>query len=185
MIKSGKRLLLFLIDCSGSLDGAYISAINASMWEILELFQSISSNNSENSFMTGAIVFSDQANWLGKNKLFALDDFQWENLSAGKTSEFGKALELAIEVLDEDVLEQFGCTAELKPIIVYVGDGCPTDRYGESLRKVKENSIFNRSVKLALYTGAMIDREMLISFTGDLDTLIPLNDIESIKKFVV
>lgn len=162
-----------------------MAAINAAMLEILELFRVVSSQNTENGFVTGTIIFSEHAKWVNENKLSSLDEFQWEDVVAGKTSEFGKALDLAREVLDEKVFDEFGCSQEISPIIVYVGDGRPTDRYWESLQKMKQNAIFSRSTKLALTTGAMIDREMLMSFTGNLDALIPLNDIESIKRFVV
>lgn len=167
------------------MDGVYISAINAAMMEIRELFRVISSEKATHDFLVGAITFSEHAEWVDEKKLLSLEEFQWDDIAAGKTSELGKALELAESVLNEDAAKKLGYSKDVAPIIVYVGDGRPTDRYWETLRKIKQNSMFDHSMKLALTIGEMVDREMLMNFTGNLEALIPLNDIEAIRKFVM
>ena len=175
--------LIFMVDTSGSMDGPKIASLNAAVREALQDVGEISSNCGDSQIKIAVLEFSNDAKWMYSLPVEA-ESFQWQDLSADGMTSFGKALSLLNEKLSKSkgfMAEPTGCRA---PAIILLSDGCPTDEYSHNLDKLKGNPWFKVGVKVAIAIGDDADKDVLREFTGNIETVITVHNVEQLKKMI-
>ena len=74
-----------------------------------------------------------------------------------------------------------GCFA---PAIILLSDGGPTDNFEGGLKVLQGNSWFKNAIKIAIAIGDDADKNVLKEFTGSLEAVITVHNIEALKKMI-
>ena len=74
-----------------------------------------------------------------------------------------------------------GCFA---PAIILLSDGGPTDNFQAGLAQLKGNSWFKSAIKVAIAIGDDADKNVLKDFTGSLEAVITVHNIDALKKMI-
>lgn len=175
--------LIFMVDTSGSMGGAKIASLNTAVREALNDVGEISKNNSDAQIKVAALEFSSGADWM-YDRLIEAESFQWQDLSAAGLTSFGAAC----TELNEKLSRSHGWMAEptgtRAPAIILLSDGEPTDEWGHALEKLKGNQWFKVACKIAIAIGDDADKNVLAEFTGNMESVITVHDVESLKKMI-
>ena len=175
--------LIFMVDTSGSMGGAKIAALNTAIRESLNEVGEISKNNANAQIKIGALEFSSDAQWMYP-QLQDSESFQWQDLQAGGLTSFGAAL----NELNNKLSKSHGFMSEPKgmraPAIILLSDGEPTDEYKHALEKIKGNKWFKIAVKVAIAIGDDANKDVLAEFTGNIEAVITVHDINQLKKII-
>lgn len=185
------KTIYFLIDCSGSMDGARADAVNNAMQRVVqEALPVIKMNKDETidlSFV--AYGFSDcfptgVKELMGKTDL---DDFtQWEDIESDMFKG-GTPTGVGIQAVIDDISCADRGVNDAVPAIILISDGmpnCGTPSYEEVMKKaIKgdpcENPIFRRSLRFAI--GINVDddgRRSLMQF-GNVSRKMQASGIQS------
>ena len=175
--------LIFMVDTSGSMGGAKIAALNTAVRDALNEVGEISKNNADAQIKVGALEFSNDAQWMYP-QLEDSESFQWQDLQAGGLTSFGAAL----NELNNKLSGSHGFMSEPSgmraPAIILLSDGEPTDDYGHALEKIKGNNWFKIAVKVAIAIGDDANKDVLAEFTGNIEAVITVHDVEQLKKII-
>lgn len=175
--------LIFMVDTSGSMGGTKIAALNTAVRESLNEVGEISHNNADAQIKVGALEFSSDAKWMYQ-QLEDSETFQWQDLQAGGLTSFGAA----INELNTKLSKSNGFMSEPSgmraPAIILLSDGEPTDEYKHALDKIKGNKWFSIAVKIAIAIGDDANKDVLAEFTGNIESVITVHDIDQLKKII-
>lgn len=176
--------LLFMVDTSGSMSGAKISALNTAVRESLNEVGEISKNCADARIKVNALEFNSSVRWMYPTPVDA-ETFTWQDLSVGGCTHFGEAtkeLNNKLSRKEGGFIESVG--ARRAPAIILLSDGAPTDSYKASLKAIKGNQWFDVAVKVAIAVGDDADTEMLAEFTGSKESVITVHDVDQLKKII-
>ena len=155
-----KMTLFFVIDTSGSMVGSKIGSVNDAIENVLPMIGEISDENPDAEINVAALEFSTGTRWLYDEPKDA-KEFIWQQVEAdGLTS---------------------GCFA---PAIILLSDGGPTDDFAGGLQVLQGNSWFKNAIKIAIAIGDDADKDVLKQFTGSLEAVITVHNIEALKKMI-
>lgn len=175
--------LIFMVDTSGSMDGAKIASVNTAIREVLDDIDEISQNNGDSIIKVAVLAFSSGCQWLYPTPLEA-SQFQWQDMEAYGLTSFG----MAIDELNTKLSASHGFMGEptgtRAPAIILLSDGEPTDNYVTALGKLKRNNWFNYSVKVAIAVGDDADKDVLADFVGSLEGVITVHNAKDLKKII-
>ena len=175
--------LIFMVDTSSSMGGAKIAALNTAIRESLNEVGEISKNNADAQIKIGALEFSSDVQWMYP-QLQDSESFQWQDLQAGGLTSFGAAL----NELNNKLSKSHGFMSEpaamRAPAIILLSDGEPTDEYKHALEKIKGNNWFMIAVKVAIAIGDDANKDILAEFTGNIEAVITVHDINQLKKII-
>lgn len=191
--KAQKQLFVIpIIDRSGSMSShGNIGKVNDAMKEVAPQLATIENDN-EVEILMAPISFANGAQWFGlnsENKPVRPADFSWKDLVASGGTDLGAAYNLLHSKLTRT--ENGGWMEGrkgLRPIILLITDGEPTDEWKAPLAKLGKRGWFKVASKFAIAVeGANMD--VLEAFTGnkeaiyDTDTL--RTDLASLVKAIV
>ena len=175
--------LIFMVDTSGSMGGAKIAALNTAVRESLNEVGEISKNNSDAQIKVASLEFSSDAQWMYP-QLEDSESFKWQDLQASGLTAFGAAL----NELNNKLSKSHGFMSEPSgmraPAIILLSDGEPTDEYKHALEKIKGNNWFKIAVKIAIAIGDDANKDVLAEFTGNIESVITVHDIDQLKKII-
>lgn len=175
------KLLVVLVDCSGSLEGTVIGSVNSLMEEVLA--------DLERSFGDRRIVvvtYGDSVDWSSEEPQ-RLEDFGgWKRLHAGGFSNLGEALKQLSTKLKNESWYPRG-TKGTTEVFVLFSDGMATDSYNEGLELLKQCEVFRRATRLAVNFSELSDRETLEDFAGKKEWVLDLkrSEITNAQKQIV
>ena len=175
--------LIFMVDTSGSMKGAKIASLNAAVRDSLLDVGEISRNCGDSQIKIAVLEFNNDAQWMFSQPVEA-EKFQWQDLSTGGMTAFGKALaELTTKLSKSNGFmgEPTGCRA---PAVILLSDGNPTDAYIRNLEKLRGNPWFKIGVKVAIAIGDDANKEILQEFTGNPETVITVHNVEQLKNMI-
>ena len=189
-------VLFFVVDCSGSMAGQKIGTVNSVMFETIPELPGIAVDNPEVSLKVATLGFATGAEWItGKQPVTVNEDFRWTGLEACGVTDLGEALrELDDKLSDRNFMgisnnnNDNNNRVKYAPVIFLISDGEPTDNYKDALEKLKNNKLFERSVKVALAIGNNANVDILSDFTGNRDTVVSVDDNTDLGvwiKFIV
>lgn len=169
----------WVVDCSGSMWGEKIGVVNNAIQSVLPDMVDEASNNPNAQLMIRTLKFSTGASWVTANPV-KVEEYVWEDLSAGGVTDLGKAFELLAAQLD---VKQMGERA-LPPVIVLLSDGQPTDDYKKSLEKLQKLPWVRKAVKIAISIGQDADDDVLEEFTGNKELVLQANNSKMLAKMI-
>ena len=179
-----RTMTLFLLaDGSGGMRGSKIGAVNDAIRNVLPIVNDINDSNADAEIKIAAMSFSSGCNWLHDEPKIAAD-FEWNDLTAGGMTELGSAcIELANKLSRSHGFMQSG-SGSFAPVIILLSDGGPTDDFNSGLEKLKQNNWFKAAIKIAIAIGDDADQDVLAKFTGNIEGVITVHDVESLKKVI-
>ena len=184
-VESGPRrtmTLFFLIDTSGSMEGKKIGALNDAIENILPMIGEISNTNPDAEIKVAALEFSSDTSWLYDEPKNA-QDFIWQQVKAGGLTSLGQAcLELEKKLHRDGFMKS--ASGSYAPAIILLSDGGATDDYDKGIDKLKTNNWFKAAIKIAIAIGDDADKDELKKFTGNLEAVIEVHNIEALKQII-
>ncbi len=162
--KNARKILpiIYVIDTSGSMAGTRIAAVNQAMNETIDVLKEVSDKNPTAELKIGVLQFASGASWVtNEDQLVFMDDFYWNDLTAGGITDLGAALdELYIKMSRSAFFnEEVGYKV---PVLIFMSDGGPTDDYKSALKKITDNNKwFKVSTKICLAIDEDSDVEVL------------------------
>ncbi len=172
--------IYWLIDCSGSMNGERIHAVNETAREIiLDLQDSVWKEHGVQ-ILFNVISFSTGAKIVCHNT--DIDEFKWEDLDGSGMTCFGEALELLNEELSSLQRIKNRYSQMMSPVFILITDGSPTDNYVYAHDKISSNRYFNKGIRIAISIGDDADEKVLRQFVGEKGAVFDANDKEDIKR---
>ena len=178
-----KMTLFFLIDTSGSMEGAKIGSVNDAIENVLPMIDEISVESPDAEINVAALEFSSGTHWLYDEPKSARD-FIWQKVEANGLTSLGEACKELNKKLSRNggfMSSPSGCFA---PVIILLSDGEPTDDFMSGLNSLRGNSWFKSAIKIAIAIGDDADKNVLKEFTGSSEAVIVVHNIEALKKMI-
>ncbi len=174
--------LFFVIDTSGSMEGAKIGTVNSAIEEIVPELREIAATNADAQLKVATLSFSTGAQWITTAPV-AAENFVWHDLDALGVTDLGAACKELNEKLSRKV---FMCDAagSFAPVILLLSDGAPTDDYKRELNNLKANHWFKKAIKVAIAIGEDANKTVLADFTGTSESVITVHTREALKKWI-
>lgn len=178
--------LIFIIDVSGSMEGARIDILNTIMNRFTSRFDELYVLNCDITFKLSVLSFSSSAEWMYNNAKDVVG-FEWKRLEASGLTNFG----LALNELNKRLSFENGILSNkndtFAPLIIFFSDGSPTDDWNNSLSMIKQNKIFDKSYKRVIAIGedaptdilSQLSFQGIIKTRGDFDMEYAISDIVS------
>ena len=176
--------VFYVLDTSGSMEGAKISALNHAMEECTEALKTLAKNNGDAKLKIAVMEFNSGCKWITSNGPEDLEeDFEYEYLEAGGLTDIGAALkELNSKLSRHAFLNSM--TGALMPVIIFMTDGYATDDYTKALEDIRKNRWFARGTKIGFALGDDPDEKMLSSVVGNSEAVIRVTDLDLFKRLM-
>lgn len=153
---------IWIADCSGSMDvNGKIQALNTSIKEVIPHMQKVAQDNAEAQVLVRAIKFSSGAQW-HISQPTPVEDFQWDDLKASGETDMGRALSMVAEQMKMPPMED----RALRPVLVLVSDGQPTDNFSGGLKDLMEQQWGQKAVRISIAIGEDADMDVMQKFIG-------------------
>lgn len=183
--KSARKELhvFYVLDTSGSMYGASISALNHAVEETTEALKTLAQSNGDADLKIAVLEFNSGCRWVTSNGPESAEDFEWEYLDAGGMTDIGAALrELDSKLSRHEFLKSV--VGALMPVIVFMTDGFATDNYESALEEIRRNKWFTHGTKIGFAIGDDADLKMLSSVVGNSEAVIKTTDLELFKRLM-
>lgn len=175
--------VFYVLDTSGSMDGAKISALNHAMEECTQALATLAKGNGDARLKIAVLEFNSGCKWVTSNGPEPMEDFEWEYLSAGGLTDIGSALkELNSKLSRHAFLDSM--TGALIPVIIFMTDGYATDDYKSALEQIRLNKWFKRGTKIGFAIGEDADAKMIAEVVGNSEAVIKTTDLELFKRLM-
>ena len=169
----------WIVDCSGSMYGEKIGAVNTAIEETIPEMRSAADNNPEAQLYVRVLKFSSGAEWVTAQPE-PIKTFTWKPLDVGGLTDLGKALNLLADQLD---LTNIGERA-LPPVLVLLSDGQPTSEYKTAISRLLHSPWGKRAVRIAISIGRGADDDMLAEFTGNKEMVLQANNSKDLVNAI-
>jgi uncharacterized protein YegL len=175
--------LFFVIDASGSMDGAKIGSVNTAIEEVIPAIREVSDANADAQIKIAALEFSSGARWLTPAGPVAVEQYHWDFIQAGGVTDMGEAFkELDAKLSAKGFMQE--ATGSFAPAIFLLSDGEPTDDWRSGLAVLKHNNWFKASVKAAVAIGDDANKDVLKEFTGTMEAVLEVHNAAMLKKMI-
>ena len=175
-------VLFFIVDTSGSMEGAKIGTLNQAVEDVIPEIREISENNADAEIKIAVLEFSSGARWVTPAPVPA-DGFEWQYLNAVGLTDLGEACKALSEKLSRSSFMS-DITGSFAPAVFLLSDGAPTDNYREGLELLWSNNWFKKAIKVAVAIGENANRSVLAEFTGDEEAVLSVHNPEVLKKMI-
>ena len=177
--------LVWILDSSNSMKAkGKINSINMVIRDTIPLIVDLSQAYTSHNFFMRALSFSTGAHWINQ-KFQKIQDYSWNDLSAGGKSDLGAAFTLIRDIWPS---ESQGSTDSNSYIFVLITDGYPTDDWYGPLQNLVSNREFTESYKIAI-TIQDTENEIPREFIGQKQTnkgfILEIDDIERIPMCII
>lgn len=152
---------LWLIDASGSMQGAKIESLNTAINEVLPTVKKEADEWPEVQMKMGAITFANGAKWHTKD-FQPLEQFTWTGVRADGVTDMGHAFELVADFLRDNMPDR-----AIPPVLVLMSDGGPTDDYRSGIKRILDLPWGKKAVRLAIAIGQDADTDVLKAFVAN------------------
>ena len=175
--------VIFLVDTSGSMDGAPIGAVNSAIEGVLPELCAMNEENADAEINVAIMSFSAGADWVTGDKLVSPQSVAWNGLDAAGPTEMGIAFRELAKKLSVETGFMRRASGSVAPVLFLLSDGAPTDDYRGALSKLKENNWYRVAVRVAIGYGEA-DDNILAEFTGNRETVLHTNNPEDLKRMI-
>jgi uncharacterized protein YegL len=175
-------ILFFLVDTSGSMEGAKIGTLNSAIEDVIPEIQHISSENADAQIKIAVLEFSEGAKWLTPAPI-EVADYAWNYLNADGITDFGAACKELNAKLSRDAFMS-DVAGSFAPAIFLLSDGEPTDDYKKYLGDLWQNNWFKKAIKAAVAIGDDANKDVLKEFTGSMESVLTVHSPEALRKMI-
>lgn len=175
-------VLFFLVDTSGSMEGAKIGTLNQAIEDVIPEIRDISGNNADAEIKIAVLDFSKGARWITPYPIPA-EDYEWSFLDAGGLTDFGQACRELNEKLSRNAFMS-DVTGSFAPAIFLLSDGAPTDDYNDELDRLWQNNWFKKAIRVAVAIGEDANKKILAKFTGNPESVLSVHNPEALRKMI-
>jgi uncharacterized protein YegL len=175
-------VLFFLVDTSGSMEGAKIGTLNSAIEDVIPEIQHISSENADAQIKIAVLEFSEGAKWLTPAPI-EVADYAWNYLNADGITDFGAACKELNAKLSRDAFMS-DVAGSFAPAIFLLSDGEPTDDYKKYLGDLWQNNWFKKAIKAAVAIGDDANKDVLKEFTGSMESVLTVHSPEALRKMI-
>lgn len=171
----------WVVDCSGSMSGEKIDAVNHAIQETIQPMKDEAEKNPNAQLYVRTLKFATGASWLTAEPV-RIEDFAWEDLTIDDwaVTDMGKAFELIAAQLDMPPMPR----RALPPVIVLLSDGMPVDDWKRPLEKLLSMPWGKKAVKIAIAIGKDADRSVLEAFTGNKETVFDASNPDMLVHLI-
>ena len=169
----------WVVDCSGSMYGEKIGAVNHAIQSTIPDMLDAAKENPNAQLLIRTLKFSTGASWITSNPV-DIEDFTWEDLDADGMTDMGKAFDMLAAQLTMPPMTDRG----LPPVIVLLSDGQPNDDYKKSLDKLLSLPWGKKAVRVAISIGKDADDDVLTAFTGNRELVLQANNSQALVKMI-
>jgi len=157
-----------------------IQSLNNAIREAIPPMKQVADANPNARVLVRAIKFASGAQW-HVDEPVPVEDFKWDDLRAGGTTDMGKALSMVAEQLRIPPMTD----RALPPVLVLISDGQPTDDFKGGLEALMHQPWGIKAVRIAIAIGEDADNEVLEAFIGNRE-LKPLqaNNAEALVQYI-
>lgn len=175
-------IMFFLVDTSGSMDGAKIGSLNEAMREVIPDIKDISETNADALIKIAVLDFASGTEWITPEPT-DFENFKWIDLDAGGVTDLGEA---CLELNDKLSRDKFLAdkVGNFAPVIILLSDGSPTDNFQSRFIELEKNKWFGAAIKIAFSIGESADNDILAQFTGSEDLVIPVMNKSMMKRMI-
>jgi uncharacterized protein YegL len=169
---------IYLLDCSGSMQGQKIASLNFAIRESIKPMQDVADENPNAQILVRAIKFSDGAQWHIAQPT-EIQNFKWTDLDADGVTDMGKAFTLLADALTIEKMPNRG----VPPVLVLVSDGQPTDDFNTGLKALMGQPWGQRAVRISVAIGDDADEEAHQKFIGNPEVKpLRANNVQDLVK---
>lgn len=174
--------IIYVIDTSDSMGAnGKIQSVNNAMHELEYSLKEEAKNNPTAQVNIRIITFGGQsAKWYLSQKT-PVETFYYHDINTvnGMTP-LGSAFGLLCDTLDSSHVPN----RSLRPIIVLLSDGFPTDDYENNLNRLLNLPWGKKAIKVAIAIGRSADKNILSSFTTDSSLVFDANNATSLINYI-
>lgn len=175
--------IFYVLDTSGSMGGTSIATLNGAMEETIAALKQQAESNGDAELKIAVLEFNSGCKWLNPSGPEDMEDFMWEELSAGGLTDIGAALrELDSKLSRKAFLSSI--TGSYLPIIIFMTDGYATDDYSKSLAQIRQNKWFQRATKIGFAIGDDPDMKMISEVVGNCEAVIRTTDLSLFSRLM-
>ena len=175
--------VFYVLDTSGSMEGAKISTLNHAMDECTQALKTIADTNADAELKIAILEFNSGCNWMTVNGPESLEDFEYDYCKAGGLTDIGSALaELDTKLSRKTWLKSM--VGAFYPIIIFMTDGYATDDYEKKLEEIRKNKWFHNAIKIGFAIGDDADTKMISSIVGNCEAVVKTSDLELFKRLI-
>jgi uncharacterized protein YegL len=153
---------IWLADCSSSMSGQKITALNFAIREAIPAMRVVAHDNPNASVLVRAIRFGSSVQWHVAQPT-PLASFTWTDLTTDGVTNMGKALSMVAEQLKVPPMHE----RALPPVLVLISDGQPTDDFNSGLKKLFDEKWGQKAVRIAIAIGDDADTDVLQRFINN------------------
>ena len=168
--------IFYVLDTSGSMAGAPIERLNHAMEETVDALKQVAAHNGDAQLKVAVLEFNSTVRWLQPAGPEDMEDFIWQDLSAGGMTAVGAALTELDSKLSRNAFLS-SATGSLYPVIIFMTDGMANDDYEGPLKAIRQNKFFKHAVKVGFAIGDNADAEMIAKAVGDSEAVIKTDDL--------
>lgn len=169
----------WMVDCSSSMSGDKIGAVNHAIQECIEPMREEAAGNPNAQLYIRTLKFASGASWVTAEPV-PIEEFAWVDVEANGITDLGKAFELLAGQLSMPPMP----ARALPPVIVLLTDGYPTDDWKRPLEKLLKMPWGKKAVKVAIAIGKDADRSVLEAFTGNPEAVLDAGNPEILTHFI-
>ena len=169
----------WVVDCSGSMYGDKIGAVNNAIQTCIPEMREAAKDNPNAQLLVRTLKFATGASWITASPI-EIENYTWSDLTAGGVTDLGKAFELLAGQLSIPPMPD----RALPPVIVLLSDGQPTDNYKKQLEDLLKMPWARKAVRIAISIGQDADDEVLREFTGNRELVLQANNAEMLVKMI-
>ena len=165
--------LYFLIDTSGSMDGAKIESVNDTMENVIS---ELKLHSQDIDMFVNVISFARKSKWMFKQPT-KIDDLIWLPLSASGMTSLGNACKQLTKNIEQHVNQD-------EITIVLLSDGLPTDDFEEGFDKLND-CLYNKKANRYAIALEGADIATLNKFTNNQNTVFQLESLENLLELIL
>ena len=169
----------WVVDCSSSMQGEKIGTVNEAIQAAIPGMVEAAQGNPNVRIFIRTLRFDTDARWITDGAVPA-EEFAWVDLTADGVTSMGKAFELLAAELTMPPMPEHA----FPPVLVFLSDGGPNDRYEASLKKLLQLPLGKKSLRIAISIGNDADKDVLAEFTGNPRLVLRANNPEALAKMI-
>lgn len=165
--------IYFLIDTSGSMDGAKIGSVNDTMENIIS---ELKSHSYHDNLFINVLSFARKSKWMYEQHV-EICDFIWNTLSASGMTSLGDACKELANILNKHANQD-------EVTIVLLSDGLPTDDFEDGIKKLN-NCLSGKNAKRYAIALEGADITTLNIFTQNQDNVFEIESLDNLMQLIL